>query len=196
MFHVEHFKLLFSLECSMWNIQTIKLYADTKNMHRLFILTTMFLFLASCKSREAHPEFIDPIYQDILKQLETARKETDTTSKELAAAQKEMSLAQPQTGEAKVRKQQIDDAVYKLEKARQKEKYLEIHLESRKQADQKSYNVAFEKDLPWPDPEEYRMYMAHERLENSPRSWDEHLREILPQKPTEKPKPKAPPAHE
>ncbi|MGE3973106.1 MAG: hypothetical protein AB7F59_01120 [Bdellovibrionales bacterium] len=145
-------------------------------MRRVLIVMIAFFAISACKRPIAEPETIDPIYRALKSDLDVFKKEEDNAANDVKAAKKEIALAAPQTGEYKVRLAQFFDAEKKLAELKQKRRFLEIHLQTRKGFARKSYEKAFEKDIPWPDPEEYRLYQANRKLANDPRSWDERLR--------------------
>jgi hypothetical protein len=141
-------------------------------------LFTIFL-VSGCKSELSDPETIDPIYKSLSAELEESRKAIDAAKKALEGAKKEMSMAVPQTGENKVRIGQFFDAERKVDELLQQKRFLEVHLKSRKEFARKSYKIAFSKDIPWPDPEEWAAYQVNRKLAGDPRSWDERLRKYF-----------------
>ncbi len=162
------------------------------------IILALALTLVGCKKRDGTPETRDPIYGDLTRQLEEQTREVDSIKRDLETAKKDFEVADPQNGEVKVRRQAIFDLTMDLDKELQKQKYLELQIASRKEFARKSYDKAFDKDLEWPDPTEFRLYKSNQRLVRAPKSYDEtHKKRLEERKPANVPqkKEKAAPAH-
>jgi len=145
----------------------------------MFRLLLVVLLMNSCKSRDAQPELRDPIFADLVKQLETQERKVESLKKDLSVAKSDLSLADPQNGEATVRRQTVFDMSTKLDLEGQKARFLEIQVESRREFARKSYNKAFDKGEEWPQSEEYHLYQVNQKLLTAPRSYDETHRARL-----------------
>jgi hypothetical protein len=143
-------------------------------MHGLFLV--LLIILAGCNRPNPYPELKDPIYRDIENDLRNAAREVEAAIKEKDQAYAQIQTAQIQTGEIKAKWSSFYEAEKRLEKVRQKHKYLELRLDSRKTEARKTYQDAFAKGEPWPDPEEFRLYMIAKNAREAPRDWDQRLK--------------------
>ena len=142
-------------------------------------IVLFFLILVSCKVHDSSPELKDPIYSDILRQGEEVGRDIADLQKQLEEAKKGFESAGLQNGEIKMRRNSIFEITAKIDLAQQKSRYLEFKAERRKAFARRSYEKTFEKDEPWPDPKELRVYQVNKKLMATPRSYDQTHRERL-----------------
>lgn len=132
----------------------------------------------------SEPEKADPIYADILRDIDAHTREVARLEKDFESIKKEMSEVSPQTGEGRIKASELFEAQALLERGRQNLKYLELRKESRRESARRDYARAYEKGEPWPNPEEFQLYLTNKRLNQASRKWDDNLRERLRKKST------------
>lgn len=147
MFHVEHF------------------------MKKLLFLC-LALLLAACHKPEPNPELRDPIYSDLEAKKKELEGQISTEKKNLEEADGQIKKAVPQTGQIKFARKHYFEIKANLEKLQQLQKYYALRMESRKNEDQTEYLKAFEKDQPWPDPQEFDDYKTQESARFKKRTWN------------------------
>lgn len=119
-----------------------------------------------------NPELIDPIYQELLKETKVYTDMAVKLRAEADAAKVEWEKADVKSGRARAAKNRYYSKLKEAEHAHQKSLFYELRANSRRLEARKLYIVAFEKDIPWPDPAEYEAYQDENRLKKSNMSWD------------------------
>lgn len=143
-----------------------------RNSRMVLVILAVSAGILGCKSKIQNPESLDPIYSDLQSILQEHQKSVEDTEKEIASLRQEIADAEPNTKELHMSRKKLTEAKKRLIKVRQMTKYYEIRLERRRVEDMRAYSIAFEKDLPWPDPAEYSAYQANKRLRNSRPQWE------------------------
>lgn len=138
----------------------------------IFILLT----LSGCKKPLLNPENTDPIYNDIKKEVDSSLKDARASKKEVEDAKLALQKSRIRTDEREMNMEIYFNAQKKYEKQAEKYRYLVLKLESRKREAQKSYKAAYDQDKPWPDKEEFNMYLTDKRLKQAPREWSPERR--------------------
>ena len=142
---------------------------------RIVMATSMIFFVLGCKKPMDAPEIIDPIYMDLLK----LEKEHDALYRaKLAEAEvikKDWESSDALSGRIKTAKAKFFAKEEEAEKERQLARYFKLRAKTRQNETRKSYMEAFNKDLPWPNPEEYANYVAENRLRGASKSWDSRV---------------------
>lgn len=152
------------------------------------LLSGLSLLISACEKRLPNPEMMDPIFQDLNAQLSQAQSTVTELTAELEEAKKELERAAPQTGDRTRAFGAVAGTKDRLERARQKELYLEIKRDQRLSEDRKNYAKAFESKSKWPPDAEFHFYMASKRLQEASRKWDDRVpksREVAGKRPAE-----------
>lgn len=136
------------------------------------IIMIVSLGLLGCDKPNPNPELLDPIYEDIQKELGSARAQVATAEKEVEEHKKSVKDAIPQSGQIKYAQKRFFEAQAKLSKAQQMLQYYELRAKSRVKWVKESYMKAYKEKKPWPDPAEWDEYKAQKALEQSSRSWN------------------------
>lgn len=144
-------------------------------MKRVFFCFLATLLVSACKEKLKEPENLDFIYVDLLKQLSEAKNRVAANKAEVKNAKKEWEDVLPQTGFEKIKRAAYFKAIKKLRFSEQRQKFLEIRLESRKEWARESYDTAWEKKQPWPDKENFKAYEINKRLQSASRNWGERV---------------------
>lgn len=141
----------------------------------LIIVLVAIVTFVGCKKPNPHPESLDPIYSDLLKESESARKEAESQRAEIEKLEREML----EFGPRDPRKAKAIRDKYKREKlavqGEQRALYYEVQAELRLKYVQKDYLRAFNADKPWPNPEEYAAYNENKRLQRASRNWEDRV---------------------
>jgi len=152
------------------------------------------LFVAGCNRPDPNPELKDPIYLDIQKELQDAKREVENQEKQVEEFKKVLAGVVPQTGQIKFAQKRFEESTAKLKKDQQMLRYWLIRLEDRRLESKKLYSVAFAKDKPWPNQQEWLDYKTTRTAQLKPKLWslDDRFRELgLQRKPAAPEKPKA-----
>ena len=165
-----------------------------KAKYVLIILS--MLFAVGCNRPDPNPELKDPIYLDIQRELQEAKREVDAQEKQLEEFKKAFASVVPQTGQIKFAQKRLNDATDKLQRQRQMVRYWEIRLDTRKAESKKLYQQAFSKDKPWPNQQEWQEYKTIRAAQTKPKLWsiDDRFKELgIQRKPLapDKPKPES-----
>jgi len=138
----------------------------------LILLALFAWLLIGCDKPNPNPELIDPIYLDLQKWAEEAKKAIPEAKAGVADAQKELSQVKPQTGQIEYGKKRLREAADKLNRTEQVAMYMEIRAESRLKFARTEYMKAWKKKQPWPDKAEYASFKAAEEARNARPNWD------------------------
>ncbi len=136
----------------------------------LFLLVSL-LFIG-CDKPNPTPEVLDPIYIDLSKQADEAKKLIPEAKIAVSEAEKELTLVKPQTGQIEYAKKRLREANQRLVQTTQIAKYLEIHSKSRLDYDRESYLVAWKQKKQWPDPAEYKEFKDAEKAQSARTNWN------------------------
>lgn len=139
---------------------------------KIIHLFLVILLFVACDKPNPEPEKMDPIYNDIQSELNIVIGQVTTAEKDIQDKQKDLDNVEPQTGQIKFAKQRLETAIATRAKLQQKQRYLEIRLQSRKDWARESYMKAFNKKEPWPNPKEYEEYQIQKAQETAPRQWN------------------------
>lgn len=139
---------------------------------KYFFVIAALLTILGCKKPDPNPELKDLIYNDLASSLEVTAKTLESEKKTLEGYIKELAEVPPQTGQNKAAQKHVEDSRAKINYFEQEKAYLELKIESRKKAARKSYLVAYEKQLPWPDQGEWRSYEMEKKFRTAKKTWD------------------------
>lgn len=138
----------------------------------LFALILFISFaLLGCEKPNPNPETLDPIYEDLQKELANAKNQVGSAEREVAEHQKSIDVAIPQTGQIKYAQKRFFEAEAKLTKAKQMVQYYELRIKSRLKWVKESYRKAYAAKEAWPNPAEFEEYKAQKALEQASRDW-------------------------
>lgn len=145
-------------------------------LFKILMFIILSTALISCNKPDPNPELKDPIFNDLNSKLGSARQALEAEKKALQEHEQALRDVVPQTGQIKYAQKRVYDAQAKIQKLGQEIRYLELKIQSRKSEAKKSYLVAFKKGEEWPNPAEYTMYDAANRLRAAKSSWDTNAR--------------------
>lgn len=152
MFHVEHMK---------------------NSCFYLILALFAALSLSSCKKKDPNPEKLDPIYSDLMQEMDLFDKQLIEKEKELEGARKELAAAVPQTGTTIPLRNKVFMSENSVDAIKQRKKYFQIKIEQRRSEVQKRYLESFIKGgRPWPDEEEIKQYRIRMKLQRDALAWD------------------------
>jgi hypothetical protein len=157
------------------------------DLRQILLILVFLIFSSGCKRLDPNPELKDPIFGDLVRNLEDQTREKESVSKELETARKDLEAADIQNGESKVRRQAVFDLQQKLDQVKQKYRFAELEVARRTEFARKSYQKAFDKGQEWPDPAEYQSFLANKRLVSAPKSYDETHKMRLEENKSRKP---------
>jgi hypothetical protein len=129
------------------------------------------VFLSGCSSHDPNPELKDPVYLDLISivgnvsrdiaSFETAITEETINRNKFEARSKDLALAN----------KRLREAEEKLVRAKQALAYFEIKVERRRLEARLAYEKAFQRGESWPDPNEFRAYLANKDLKSANMHW-------------------------
>lgn len=128
---------------------------------KTLICLVLSIIVTSCSQRSAQPELVDPIYKDLMAELDLVGRNLELEEKNLDRLVKEKSLAVPQTGQIKFANKKIADSNEKIIILRQQKKFFEISLFQRAEETRRRLQESLQPGgRPWPDPEEIHLYKS------------------------------------
>ncbi len=137
-------------------------------------LLTLFwisIFVIGCEKPMPDPERIDPIYDDLEKDLKKVNGAVDELEAAVVTAKKDMDEAGPRNIMRKRLTREFYEKRKLLEKVRQKAEYQQLLLVKRLHFVRTQYLKAYNAKEKWPNPLEFEEYMANKRLRLASRSW-------------------------
>lgn len=141
---------------------------------KLLSFAFILVFMFGCEKKNPHPELLDPIYQDLVIELDIANKAIESEEAALVELAKEKALAVPQTGQIKYASKKVAEAQRRLEVLKQQKLYFDIKLEQRKAEALRRYEASLKPGgRPWPDPEEVENYRAVAKLQRDKIAWSQ-----------------------
>lgn len=167
---------------------------------RFYLILALFaaVALTSCKREDPNPEKADPIYSDLLQELDLFEKQLVEKEKELEEARKDLQEVIPQTGATAPHRNKVFMSENAVEAIKQRKKYFQIKIEQRKIQVQARYKESLRPGgRPWPDEEEVKQYRIQMKLQRDALAWD---KKDVPRGTDKKETPKAehgeaPPSH-
>lgn len=133
----------------------------------------MTLTTASCKNIDPNPEKTDPIFSDLVQELDLFKKQEESAIKELNKARNELSKITPQTGKLQSARDKVSSMENSLDSIKQRRKYFEIKLEQRKITVAERYQESRKPGgRPWPDEDEIKDYRIRMKLQRDVFEWD------------------------
>lgn len=141
----------------------------------LFTLLSLVFITIGCKKQLDQPELVDPIYIELVDASEKIKSNMKEEEKLLAESKKELNKSDLTVGEKRQVLKEIASSDKKLRLMAQDQKFFELRANSRVAHDREVYPARFEKDLPWPNPEEIAQFEANKRLRGASRNWADHI---------------------
>jgi len=142
---------------------------------RLVCLFILFVSIQGCRQEDANPELSDPIYLDLVKELNTLKSTKEDIEKKIIAAEKELSKSAPRTIDRKNAENELKRQLTQLGVIDQQHEYYKIRTERRRVEGRRSYRIAFEKKEEWPDPKEFDAYKTNKKLYYASKNWNERV---------------------
>ncbi len=139
-------------------------------MKTLLLLLVLFAFSA-CHREDPYPELRDPIYEDLLHDLQEKTAARDDAQKQVESLKKSIADSQPRTSERAEDKMALRREEKLYQKLIQEVEYAKIRTERRRVEGRRDYKIAFLKGKEWPDPEEYKRYLLSKKLNSVSESW-------------------------
>jgi hypothetical protein len=135
----------------------------------------MLLATAGCKKPHPNPEQLDPIYGDFIKEVAQADKSIKEEEDQIKSVEAKLAALQPRDILRGSLSRELSGRKKRLVGLQERRLYFETRAEKRKAHAQREYLAAFEKDEPWPDPEEFSAYLAVKKLQSASRNWDDRV---------------------
>ena len=139
----------------------------------IIIFSTMALF--GCRKEEPNPEILDPVYQDLAKELAGLKSAKDEAEKAVEAAQKAVNKAPTRTMERRESEDDLHKAEGNLARLTQVVAFYELRVERRRVEARRDYKIAFAAEKPWPDPKEFEAYVINKRLSRASKNWADRV---------------------
>lgn len=143
---------------------------------RLFLsIPLLILALLGCKKPLDNPESVDPIYRELVDASEKIKKSMEDQKKALAASKEELKKPDLTVGEKRQILKEISSTDKRIRLMDQDQKFFELRAQSRIAHVREVYPARFEKDLPWPNPDEIAQFEANKRLRGASRNWADNV---------------------
>lgn len=155
---------------------------------RLLLAGTL-LSAISCSNKIPEPEKTDPLYMELEREITGALAEVKLAEEGLAEAESNYKKAVPQTGQIKYATKRLNDAKYRLQRAKQIALFFKVKHEARKWEAREEYLSSYYNKTPWPNQEPLEMFRLKKRLMGADRNWSANKRREelgLPIKSTQK----------
>lgn len=148
----------------------------------LFFLWAV-LFFSGCAKENPNPELLDPIYQDLLKDIKSKEADVKEFEKKIDELKKTVAKADTRDSDYKVGKKELVNNIAKMNSVKQSVELLKIKSERRRVEGRKSYRLAFHQHMPWPNPNEYREYLANKKLKTAGLNWEARVPKLSARNP-------------
>lgn len=156
----------------MEHIQTLTSAKKTLKATWLILVMTILCGFTQCKEHLENPESSDQIYLDLINEENLAKALAQKEFQSIKDIKKEMEGLAPRDISRKHLERQLASAERSYTEFNQKALYFKIRKEQRKNYARRAYEIAFAKDLPWPNQEEYSAYKATKKLRNTTLNWE------------------------
>ena len=160
MFHVEHLK--FSYLNPIIGMMFKYFYA----------ILIVFPLISGCNQPNGHPESLDPAYDSLQKEKEKLSKEIQAVQKDIDKAKTDFETAPIRTGQREDLQEVYFELQHQMELLTEKHLYLGQKIIARTKSDRASYLEAYNAGGKWPNPDDYKEYMADKSLQEAPKEWD------------------------
>lgn len=142
---------------------------------RIVLFAIILLIQAGCKQAIENPELADPIYSDLLSQMNAAKNTAASEEKSIKDLKEQISNLKPRDPNRGALMREMAAHENALVQAHQQQTYFEIRSGQRKEYDQNAYQDAFDHDKPWPNPEEIDEYKKTKKLLTASRNWEDRV---------------------
>lgn len=135
-------------------------------MKKSYLLTFFILVftIIGCEKPDPAPHLKDPIYSDILGEINSHQAAIEAEKKQLDEHEKALREAKPQTGQIKFAEKRVWDSKERIMKLNQMLRYWQSRQVSREIEAKESYLKAWDSKQSWPDPNEFQSYKAQKEL--------------------------------
>ncbi len=143
---------------------------------RLTILVFIVMFcLAGCRSRNATPELLDPIFADLNASAAALNAKIEAQEKKIVDVELNLEKMASRDPARKRSIKEMYDLKRGLLQMKQQASYFEIRAGQRKAYARKAYDQAFDEGRDWPDPQEFVAYKEFQRVKHAPRNWEDRV---------------------
>lgn len=141
----------------------------------ILLLQVLLATVVACHRPISHPETLDPIYADLVKQQAKAKADLEAHKASLSRTLEEMDsypARDPRLKRAIRERFQRERAITRAEQILL---YYDIRVEQRKSFVKRDYLKSFHANQAWPDPEEYKAYQVQKKLQTASRNWEDRV---------------------
>lgn len=149
-----------------------------KTDSKWLITATLVLFTliaSGCNRANPTPEVLDPIYADLVQRSVLAKAAAEGAKEEAKKLREELEKLPARDITRRKTQEDIGKQDSRHNVAEQEALYYEIRAEQRKQYARTEYMKAFEKNEPWPDPNDFETYKLQRKLRDAPREWSSKI---------------------
>ena len=137
----------------------------------ILILPILAFFLAGCHREDPSPELRDPIYQDLLHDLQGKTQARDDAQKKINSLEIALKHDPPRSIDRSNDKMALKREQNLYQKLVQDVAYAKIRTDRRKVEGRRAYRIAFLEGKPWPSPKEYQQYLRSKHLASVAKDW-------------------------
>lgn len=135
----------------------------------------ILLYISGCKSENAQPELLDPIYLDLVKEQRSAEDELKKSLDKISTLEKEYGQQEARSMDKKITQKDLFNEKERNVRLAQNAEYYRIAALKRLAESRISYKKAFMANEAWPDPKENESYLLQKEMRNKSRSWSDRV---------------------
>lgn len=134
-------------------------------------LVWLMVLVSGCRREDPNPELLDPIFKALVDQATQSKAAYEAEVKKLEEGERELAKTEPFTPERKIAMKDVQKSRDRIRRLQQQSEYDQIRAERRRVTGRRDYRIAFSRGESWPDPEEYRLFIVHQKIVAAPRDW-------------------------
>jgi hypothetical protein len=173
MFHVEHSIGEPGIQMSdqVISMNTQNVVTPPRKRAIWIALLSLLTCLSACSRPNPEPEKLDPIYLDLKAEEAKAQTAVEVLSEEIKAAKDELAKLPPRDPGRRKAEQDLRNRASQLVQVEQMQLYYQIRAKQRVAYAREEYLKAFERDQPWPKPEDFDAYKKSKELRAVDKNW-------------------------
>ncbi|HRK06337.1 MAG TPA: hypothetical protein PLZ57_01090 [Pseudobdellovibrionaceae bacterium] len=155
-----------------WLIMTKQCLTTQRTFSGLWIgILLVSLLLVGCSRPHPEPEKLDPIYLDLKAEESKAQTAAEALAEEIKLGKEELAKLPPRDPGRRKAEQDLRNQASQLVQIEQMQQYYQIRAKQRVAYARDEYLKAFERNQPWPKPEDFEAYKKSKQLQSIDKNW-------------------------
>lgn len=177
MFHVEHSLVGVSNQMNpQRQIMTKHCFTKQRRSGQLWIGIILVAWLVTgCSRPHPEPEKLDPIYLDLKAEESKAQTAAEALADEIKIGKEELAKLPPRDPGRRKAEQDLRNQTSQLIQIEQMQQYYQIRAKQRVAYARDEYLKAFERNQPWPKPEDFEAYKKSKQLQSIDKNWSSRV---------------------